>query len=196
MKGIVYETATGYVRYKFDTGSLPTLLGDESYALREDINDIEVGATYDPITDTYINPTPPTPIDCDSLQVRMFSTQGTGVMATNSPDYDTVTDIGTTFVGFGAEALLNMEGFTKIHLRMYGAMGPSDTGTVTVKVRDKTNSTDLISLSFSDTTLQIREAEAAINLTGIHRLQIKACSTVDTDDPLFGTISIALCNCP
>lgn len=58
MKGLVYGTTTGCVRYKFDTSSIPNLQADESYKLRDDINDIDAGAIYDNNKDTYKNPAP------------------------------------------------------------------------------------------------------------------------------------------
>ncbi len=66
-KGIVIKQSTGMVFYKFDTPTLPTLRRDEEIILREDINDILVGAIYDKDTATYTNPDKPVdiPIEID-----------------------------------------------------------------------------------------------------------------------------------
>lgn len=55
-KGFVYRIVDGYVLYKFETEDLPTLNAGEDYKLRDDGHLIEVGAIYDPNTDTYTNP--------------------------------------------------------------------------------------------------------------------------------------------
>lgn len=55
-KGIVYRTVDGYVLYKFETESLPTLNTGEAIKLRADANLIQVGSIYYPGTDTYGSP--------------------------------------------------------------------------------------------------------------------------------------------
>lgn len=45
-KGLVIKQSTGMVLYKFDTSTSPTLRRDEEIILREDINDILVGAIF------------------------------------------------------------------------------------------------------------------------------------------------------
>ncbi len=56
MKGIVFETATGKILYKFDTSTPPQLNAGEDIKQRNDINDIKAGAIYTPATDIYVNP--------------------------------------------------------------------------------------------------------------------------------------------
>lgn len=55
MKGIVYDTITKKVKYKFDTPTLPKLQANEAIVLRDDIEDIHASADYNPITNTYMN---------------------------------------------------------------------------------------------------------------------------------------------
>lgn len=55
MKGIVYDIGTGKVLYKFDTPTLSALRAEEEIKLREDINNILVGATINS-DGTYTNP--------------------------------------------------------------------------------------------------------------------------------------------
>lgn len=66
-KGIVIKQSTGMVLYKFDTPTLPTFRKDEEIRLREDINDILVGAIFDKDTATYTNPEKPVaiPVEID-----------------------------------------------------------------------------------------------------------------------------------
>ena len=62
MKGIVYDTESNAVLYKFDTPTPPTLQANQAIKLRNDIDAIMTGAAYIAATDTYVNPviTPPT----------------------------------------------------------------------------------------------------------------------------------------
>ncbi|MCK4798763.1 MAG: DUF4145 domain-containing protein [Spirochaetes bacterium] len=80
-KGIVIKQSTGMVLYKFDIPTLPTLRRDEEIILREDINDILVGAIYNKDTATYTNPekpvTIPVEIDANNENEKIFRGCGT-----------------------------------------------------------------------------------------------------------------------
>ena len=80
-KGIVIKQSTGMVLYKFDIPTLPTLRKDEEIILREDINDILVGAIFDKDTATYTNPekpvTIPFEIDVNNEKEQIFRGCGT-----------------------------------------------------------------------------------------------------------------------
>ncbi len=67
MKGIVYNSLTGEVLYKFDTLTLPALGVNEAIKQRPDIDDIEAGAVYVPASDTYTNPAIVPPPDWKAL---------------------------------------------------------------------------------------------------------------------------------
>lgn len=122
----------------------------------------------------------------------MFTTQASTVVKTNPADTTGAANLGLTPVGFGCNAIVRMDGFTTIRLMMRGANSGTQAGTVTVTVRNLTDSTDLVSLTWSDNTVQFREATAAIALTGLKKLGIQASSSVGTDDPVFGDIAIML----
>lgn len=56
MKGIVYETASGKVLYKFNTPGLPGLKVGEAIKQRDDIDNIQKDAIYNAGNNTYSNP--------------------------------------------------------------------------------------------------------------------------------------------
>jgi hypothetical protein len=128
----------------------------------------------------------------DFMYIPMFTTQTSATTKTNAPDTVSAANLGITAVGMGSAAVVNMTGFTTIRLIMRGANSGTQTGTVTVVVRDLTNAANLVSLSYSDSTVQFREATAAVAITGLIKIQVLASSTVSTDDPLFGDIGIML----
>ncbi|MBI3991014.1 MAG: hypothetical protein HY350_02580, partial [Candidatus Omnitrophica bacterium] len=130
--------------------------------------------------------------DTVKTHITMYSTQASTITKSNPADTVNVTNLGTTPVGFGSNTIINMDGFTTIRLMMRGANTGAQTGTVTVKVVNLTDSTDLVSLTYSDTTVQFREATASISLTGLKKLGIQSSSSTTTDDPTFGDIAIQL----
>ena len=122
----------------------------------------------------------------------MFTTQASTITKVNATDTVAVSNLGINQVGFGSATIVNMTGYSKIWLFMRGANSGVQSGTVTVYVYDYTGSANLVSLTFSDTSVQFRSATASISLSGLHKIQIQAKSSVATDDPVFGDISVMI----
>jgi hypothetical protein len=82
--------------------------------------------------------------------------------------------------------LAKMDGYTTIRIMLRAANTGAQSGTVTYIIRNITNTTDLVTGTFTDTTISTREASATVSLTGIKQLAIMVKSSVAADDPTFG----------
>lgn len=97
---------------------------------------------------------------------------------------------GTAFAVLGAQAIVTMDGFTTVRLVVYAGNTSAQTGTVTVELHD--GITSLVSLTFSDSTPQVRASTASIGATGQKVIVCRVKSTSGTDDPRFGYVGIEL----
>jgi hypothetical protein len=117
----------------------------------------------------------------------------TTVPSTTVPtDTITQTNMGTTFKYFGNATLAKMDGYTTARLLVRAADGAAQSGVTTCAIRNITDATDMVTMTFSDTTLSNREASASVSLTGIKKLAVYCKSANATDDPIFGDMVIQI----
>lgn len=132
-------------------------------------------------------------VDTDKAHVDLFSKGATNTVGTTAEGAGiTATNLGTTFKYAGAYPVVKMDGYTTIRLMVDGLNTAAQSGTVTVEVFNVTDATSLVSLTFSSTTRNRYENNAAIALTGLKTIVARVKSSVSTDDPIFHSISVWL----
>ncbi len=104
----------------------------------------------------------------------------------------TLNNWGTSLMQLGESHMMAMDGFSSMDLFVRAANSVGSFGMVTVEIYDVTTATTIISLTFSDSVMQIREAPTSISLVGIHQLICQVASTVATDNIIFVAVSVQL----
>lgn len=130
--------------------------------------------------------------DTDTIHLHLHNPQAANIVKTNPPNTFKILNVGTVFVGLGTAILVRMDGFNKIRLLTNCAVTVGQTGIATVEIFNQTDNVSLVSLSFSDSIIQIREAIVSISVTGIKRLYARLKSTIYSNDIEMGEISIQL----
>ncbi len=130
--------------------------------------------------------------DTDRIHLQLYSPQAATITKTNPSNTFKILNVTTTLLGLGTAVLVRMDEFTKIRLLTNCAVTVGQTGIATIDIFDQTDNLSLVSLSFSDSIIQIREAVALISITGIKRLYARLKSTVSSDDIEMGEISVQL----
>ena len=139
-----------------------------------------------------LNTTTPPTVLTPRLHVDLYRTTAVTAVAGADPSAATValTNWGTSFNEVGSVAVVTVTGATNIVLNVRAANTGGQSGTVSVELYDGTNS--LVTLTFSDTTLQDRTASAAIATSGLRHIYARVKSSAATDDPLFNYIGLEL----
>lgn len=130
--------------------------------------------------------------DTDIVHLQFYSPQLSNITKTNPPNTFKILNVGTVPLGLGTAALVRMDEFTKIRLIANCAMTVGQIGTTSIDIFDQTDNLSLVSLSFTDSIIQIREAVAPIAITGIKRLYARLWSTVYSNDIETGEIIVQL----
>lgn len=130
--------------------------------------------------------------DTDKIHIQLFSTQSQTTIKSDPPTTVNVTNVGIIPVGIGNAVLVRLDDFTKLRLLVVGANSVGQTGTVTIDIFSQTDGVPYISLSFSDSIIQTREAVVVGSVSGVKRLYARIRSTIFNDDPRIGEIAIQL----
>jgi hypothetical protein len=126
--------------------------------------------------------------DTDKIHLRFYSPQLSNVTKTDPPVTFKILNVGTVPRGLGTAGLVKMDGFTKIRLIVNCAMTVGQSGVSSIDIFNQTDNLSLVSLNFTDSIIQIREAVATIAITGIKRLYARLWSTVYSNDIETGEI--------
>jgi hypothetical protein len=96
----------------------------------------------------------------------------------------------------GATVAVDFDTFTHCRLRYSGALAASQSGTVTVKLRSYTGSSDLVTTTFNSGTTCADRSSAVTDLTaqtGVQYLGLTLGDATTTDDPLLSAITLECC---
>ncbi len=122
--------------------------------------------------------------------------QSGAAITTQAADDCTIvgTNLSTTFKTLGTPTMVKMDGFTTANLYCRAKEGSAQTGTISIGIRNLTDSTDLITAgtTTSATCVTVNASASGLALTGAKELAAQIKSSVATDDPQFGSCVLVL----
>ncbi len=104
------------------------------------------------------------------------------------------TNLGTAYKGWGGPATVKMDGFSRVILYCRAKNAGGQSGTISCQLQNLTDGTTTVSAatSTSTTCTTLTNTATGVALTGAKSFECQIKSSVATDDPLFGSCTMAL----